>query len=56
MWILSVGLTVLFVGLKILDKIQWNWIFVISPLLIHFLIYLILIFTVGILKTILGEK
>ena len=31
-------LTVLFIGLKLTGYIDWNWLLVASPLLVHFLL------------------
>ncbi len=33
--LLAVGLTILFVALKLLDKIDWSWWWVLSPLWIY---------------------
>lgn len=41
-------LTVLFIGLKIANVIDWSWIWVLSPLWIDFLIALIVIFILAV--------
>jgi hypothetical protein len=43
MKLLSILLTVLFIGLKLTDTITWSWVLVLSPLLIYIGINLIII-------------
>lgn len=44
MKILSILLTVLFVGLKLTNQIDWPWVLVMSPLLVYISITLFLLF------------
>jgi hypothetical protein len=48
MKLLSILLTVLFIGLKITNIITWSWIWVLSPLWIWISWLLLLIFIIGV--------
>ena len=41
-------LTVLFIGLKLTNYIQWSWLWVLSPLWIPFAIVISILFVVGV--------
>lgn len=56
---LTTALTVLFVALKLLGKITWSWVWVVSPLWISALItigFLLLFFMIMILFLIFGNR
>lgn len=48
-------LTIVFITLKLLDVIQWSWIWILSPLWISFLIGIVL-FALVLILTIIVEK
>lgn len=41
---LDVGLTILFVGLKLMGFINWSWFWVLSPMIISICLAIILVF------------
>jgi len=45
-------LTVLFVGLKLLDKIDWSWWWVLSPIWILSVLVVVFLILIAIIKTI----
>jgi hypothetical protein len=42
-------LTILFIALKLLDKIDWSWFWVLSPILIPLIIVFGILFIIGII-------
>jgi len=44
MQLLSILLTVLFIGLKLSNFIDWSWWLVISPLIFYFSLYMFFVF------------
>lgn len=50
MWgVLTAGLTILFVGLKLCGKVEWSWLWVLSPLWISLIlgILVVVVFFLG---------
>jgi len=42
-------LTILFIALKLLDKIDWSWFWVLSPILIPLILVIGIFFIIGII-------
>ena len=53
---LSTLLTVLFVGLKLTGYINWSWVWVLSPLWIGLVIYLVVLFFFCVAAGLLGGR
>ena len=49
-------LTILFIGLKLINAIDWNWIWVVSPIWISILLYAIIFLIAFIILTIKEKR
>lgn len=53
--LLAVGLTILFVWMKLTNQIQWEWLWVLSPLWIYFAIGVVIILIAVLVAAFFGK-